>query len=68
MSTMLFKRTGAAVIAVIAIGSAGAVSLPGMAAAATTHPIVSHSAKLAQARQQPNITCPPWPRWVCWPD
>ena len=68
MSTTLFKRTAATVAAFIAIGSTGAMSLPAVAAAATTHPAASQNAHAAQAQHYPGYWCGHWhsPVW-CYP-
>ena len=56
MFTTLFKRIAATVAAFVAIGAAGAMSLPG-ATAATTHQAASQSAHVAQSHQQPAPFC-----------
>ncbi len=63
MSKMLFKRAAAAGAAFVALGFAGAMSLP-VASAATTQPAISHS---VQAHQNPGYWCGHWP-WVYWCD
>ncbi len=67
MSTTLFKRTAATAAAFVAIGAAGAMSLP-VAGAATIDPAVSQSAHAVQAPQHPGFWCGHWhsPHW-CWP-
>ncbi len=52
MFTTLFKRSAATVAAFIAIGAAGAMSLP-VATAATTHQAASQSTHVPQSHQQP---------------
>ena len=68
MSTALFKRTAATAAAFVAIGSAGAISLPTVAGAATTHPAASQNAHAAQVQQHPGYWCGHWhmPHW-CYP-
>ncbi len=68
MSTTLFKRTAATVGAFIAIGSTGAMSLPAVADAATTHPAASQNAHAAKAQQHAGYWCGHWhsPVW-CYP-
>jgi|NGEPerStandDraft_6_1074524.scaffolds.fasta_scaffold06482_2 hypothetical protein len=56
MSKTLFKRAAATGAAFIAIGSAGAMTMPAVASAATT-PAVSQSAHAAQADMHPMLFC-----------
>ena len=54
MSKTLFKRAAATGATFIAIGSAGAMSLPAVTNAATTHPATSQSAhKVAATKAAP---------------
>ncbi len=71
MFTTMFKRTAATGAALVAIGSAAAMSVPAIAGAATTHPAVAQSVQAAQHRSHPGYWCwygyerhwcPPYPR------
>jgi hypothetical protein len=62
MSNNLFKRTAATAAAFVAIGSAGAMTLPSVATAATTHQAASQSVHQVLP-QHPGYWCYRWPTW-----
>jgi hypothetical protein len=72
MPKSLVKRTAATGAAFLAIGCAGAISLPTAASAATTRPVSSQNPSAQQAKchivKEPNPDWvpgdPPWARYI----